>query len=137
MIREVPLSLLPPLWSAIEPMLTAALEYHPFMDAEGIRQRILAGAAEIILVLDEAKIAGVIAMEVIAYPQHRVGNILALAGKDGSMAQFDDEVEAFLVQWCRERSLDSLAMLGRPGWSKVLEMRGWRTQLMCTAWKNL
>lgn len=137
MIRIVPAALLPDIWGKAEPILAAALDYHPFMSTKGLLHRLTHGSAELIVVIEGADLAGCIAMEVIAYPEHRIGNVLALGGKNGSMARFDDEVEAYLEQWCRERSLASLTMLGRPGWSKVLKARGWRAQPMCTAWKNL
>lgn len=137
MIRIVPRALLADIWDKAEPILAAALDYHPFMSTKGLLHRLTHESAELIVVIDEADLAGCIAMEIIAYPEHRIGNVLALGGMNGSMARFDDEVEKFLGQWCRERSLVSLAMLGRPGWSKVLNARGWRIQPMCTAWLPL
>jgi hypothetical protein len=137
MIREVPISLLKPLWSAIEPHLKAALEAHPFLDVEGVLQRVLAGLAYVMIVLDGDRVTGVVVMEIQQFPKCRIGNVLALGGDKGSMAPFADEVETFLIEWCRAHSLASLGMLGWPGWSKVLNRRGWRTQLMCAAWLPL
>jgi|ERR1043166_1277648 hypothetical protein len=137
MIREVPPELLRPLWSVIAPMLTEALAPHPFLDSDDILWLALNGRAYVIAVLDGERVAGVIIMELHQYPKRRIGNILALAGEVGSMERFSDEVEGFLIRWCRENSLDSLGMLGRPGWSRVLGARGWRTQPMCVAWLPL
>ncbi len=137
MIREIPSELLRPLWSVVEPLLKEALVPHPFLDAEDVLWLALNGKAYVIAVLDHERVAGAIVMELHQYPKRRIGNILALAGEVGSMERFSDEVESFLIEWCRQNSLDSLGMLGRPGWSKVLSRRGWQTQPICTAWKNL
>jgi len=134
MIREIPPALLRPLWSAIEPLLAHALDLHPFLDSEGLLWLAMNGRAYVIAVLDGERIAGVVVMDIQQYPKCRIGNVLALGGKIGSMEQFSDEVESFLVEWCRSNSLDSLGMLGRPGWSKVLGARGWRVQMASVAW---
>lgn len=137
MIREIPATLIKPLWSAMEPHVAAALEHHPFLDAEGLLWLALTGRAYLIAVLDGERVAGVVALDIQQYPKKRVGNVLALGGEVGSMERFSDEVEMFLIEWCRENSLDSLGMLGRPGWGKTLARRGWQVQPIACAWKDV
>jgi len=137
MIREIPLPLLPRLWSSLGPHLERALRRHPFLDLEGLQWLAFNGRAYIIAVLDGDRIAGVIALDIQQYPKKRIGNVLALGGEIGSLERFSDEVESFLLQWCRENSLDSLGMLGRPGWSKYLARRGWHVQPIICAWKDV
>lgn len=135
MIHVVPMHLVPALWGAAEPHFDRALKWHPFLDAEGLRQRILGGLADLVLVVEGERVAGALALEEFQYPKQKVGNVLALGGDIGSMAKHGEEVAAFLDAWRVRRSLDSLGTLGRPGWSRVLKRFGWRTQPMCVAWK--
>lgn len=137
MIREVSPALLPVLWSTIEPHFAAALEHHPFMNSEGLLERVRAGLAAVMVVLEGERIVGAVAMDIVQYPGKRVGNVLALGGAPGSMERYAEEVERFLTEWCIARSLDSLGTLGRPGWGKVLMRHGWQSQPLVAAWKDL
>lgn len=136
MIHAVPRNLVPALWGAVEPHFVRALEVHPFLDAQGLRQRILDGFAELVVVVEGDHVVGAIALEEQQYPTARIGNVLALGGEIGSMARHGAEVAAFLDEWRARNSLDSLGMLGRPGWSRVLKRFGWSARPMCIAWKR-
>lgn len=137
MIREIPIALIKPIWKAMEPHFAEALKPHPFLDSEGLLWLALNERAYLVAVLDDERVAGVIALDIQQYPKKRVGNVLALGGETGSMERFADEVETFLVEWCHANSLDSLGMLGRPGWGKTLARRGWQVQSIVCAWKDV
>jgi hypothetical protein len=61
--------------------------------------------------------------EVISYPQRRVGRIWLAAG---SLAEVIDLAEGPVSDFAREEGCDAAEILGREGWARILEPRGWR-----------
>jgi hypothetical protein len=136
MIHDVPAALVPDLWSAVEGYLAQALKPHPFLTTEGLLQILLAGRAQLVLVVDK-QIVGAVVMEVVDYPGASVGNVLALGGERGFNKRYLASVVDHLERWCREKRCDSMMLLGRPGWSRYAVARGGETLPLLMAWKKL
>lgn len=136
MIREIPAFLVPEFWPLVETMFEKALEHHPHLDIDGLKQLLLTGKAELILVIEDTILGGVV-MESVKYPSEMVGNIVALAGNIGSLESHGERVEQYLEEWCLMRNLSTISMLGRAGWSTFLSRHGWQTQPSLVAWKEL
>lgn len=137
MIREIPQHLVETFWPLVKPFLCEALETHPHLEADGLRALLLTGMAELLVVLEEGRIIGSVVMEAQRYPTKMVGNIVALGMQKGVWKTHGDAVTDALEQWCRDRNLGTLNMLGRAGWSRFVTRRGWRTQPSLVAWKEL
>lgn len=135
-IYAVPTALVPELWDAAKPFLALALEYHPFLTAQGLLQRILAGEAQLIVAVEKSML-GAAAMEIVAYPHETVGNIIAMGGVPGFYQKYLTPFTDHLEQWCKQRQCQKIGMLGRRGWVKFVTKRGWKTQEAIAAWKEL
>lgn len=135
-IHDVPASLVPDLWDAIEPLLSPALKRHPLLIASDVLQILLAGKAQLILVMDE-HIVGAAVMQAIPYPRGANGNVLALGGVKGFNRKYLAQVTDHLEKWAVRNGCTTLSMLGRPGWSRFAAQRGGKTLALIVAWKPL
>lgn len=137
MIREIPLYCVETFWPLVKPFLSKALRVHPHLDTEGLHALLISGAAELIVVLDGARIIGAVAMEAVRYPSKSVGNVVALGTEVGAWKTHGIAITQALEQWCKARNLGTLHMLGRAGWSRFVTRHGWRTRPSLVAWKEL
>lgn len=136
MIREIPAHLVPEFWPLVDTMFEKALKHHPHLDINGLQHILLAGRADLILVIEDTILGGIV-MESVRYPSEMVGNIVAAAGDVGSLATHGERIEKYLEDWCLTRNLSTISMLGRAGWSAFLSRHGWQTQPSLVAWKEL
>ncbi len=135
-IHDAPASLIPDLWDAVEPFITSALKHNPLLIATDVLQILLAGKAQLILVMDE-QIVGVAVMQAIPYPRGANGNVLALGGVKGFGRKYLSPVTDHLERWAIRNGCTTLSMLGRPGWSRFAARRGGKTLALVAAWKPL
>lgn len=149
MIRDIPVYCVETFWPLVKPLLERALTHHPHLSTEGLLAVLMYGAGHLSVVLEGSEIVGAFVMEPSQYPTayvpdegqeyptKKVGNVLACATNVGSWKTHGDSIIAHMEQWCRERKLDSIHMLGRAGWSRFVTRHGWRTQPSLVAWKEL
>jgi hypothetical protein len=128
--------MLPELWPAALPFIARALKVHPFLNSGALLAQLLRGKAALIVFVDGGLI-GAAVMEATAYPPDTVGNVIAIGGVKDSYRRYGDEVAEALERWCRRQNCTKMAALGRQGWSRYLARRGWRTQTVVCAWKDL
>lgn len=136
-VREIPPSLADTFWPLVEPLLEKALQVHPHLDIDGLRDLVLTGMAELVVAVNEERIIGAVAMETQRYPTKMVGNIIALGTETGVWKAHGIAITQALEKWCKTRNLGTLHMLGRAGWSRFVVRHGWRTQPSLVAWKEL
>ena len=135
-IHDVPGALVPDLWEAVEPLIASALKHHPLLIPSDVLQILLAGRAQLILVMDEG-IVGVAVMQAIPYPRGANGNILALGGVKGFNRKYLAQVTDHLERWAVRNGCTTLSLLGRPGWSRFAARRGGKSHPLVVAWKPL
>jgi hypothetical protein len=132
-----PGAILEELWPHVAPLLARALRQHDFLDTDGLRLLLKAQRADLAIVAADGELAGALVMEVVQYPGVRVGNILALAGRDGFYRDHLDDAVAWAKAWCRERACPIIGFAGgRPGWLRYVGKRGWVTRRFLTAWTS-
>lgn len=127
-IYEVPTQLVEELWPAASPLLARALKFHPYVDVAGLLKIILARRATLIVCVRDAEIVGAVVMEEVQYPSERVANVIAIAGKFGTYRAYKYAVADYLEAWSRARGCHKIGSVGRPGWRKALQQRGWIVQ---------
>lgn len=137
-IYAVPREMVTDLWSAVEPMLTKALEHHPHLDPPGLLQILVANFAQLFVMTKEGKIVAACVIERQQYPSHVVANVVALAADRGVFRQHQDEIVARWEAWARERGCDRIGFVGRPGWTRFFVNRiGGNSVPLVHAWKQL
>lgn len=123
-IHRVPTRLVTDLWPAVEPFARAALQVHPFLEAQDLLAILLRGGAHLFVCEQDGRVIGFGALEVIQYPRRRVANVLAAGGEVGLLSATRDSFLDITRQWAREQGADALEVTGRPGWARVLRRQG-------------
>ncbi len=136
-IYQVPHEMVTDFWSAIEPMLSRAIDLNPHLDMPGVLRHLMAQYAQLFVATDDGEITAVAVMERIQYPSHVVGNILALAGKRGTYRSHLDALSDRMEQWAKEVGCDRIAFVGRPGLERIARRRGGKTLRLVHAWRDL
>lgn len=135
-IYDIPHTQVTDWWSLVSPVLERAVKQNPHMDMPGLLQMLLAQFAQLVVVLHGESLAAVVVMERHVYPNHVVGNILFLAGAKGAYKHISDVVP-HLEKWANEHGCDRIAMLGRPGLSRLVKRHGGRSIQLVHAWRDL
>lgn len=135
-IYDIPAAQVTDWWSLVTPTLERAVKQNPHMDMPGLLQTLLAQFAQLIVATREGELVAVIVMERHCYPNHVVGNILFLAGAKGAYRRISDVVP-HLEKWAKERGCDRIAMLGRPGLSRLVKRHGGKSIELIHAWRDL
>lgn len=135
-IYDIPATQVTDWWSLVTPTLQRAVKHNPHMDMPGLLQTLLASFAQLIVVLHKEELTAVVVMERHQYPNHVVGNILFLAGAKGAYKRISDVVP-HLEKWAKERGCDRIAMLGRPGLSRLVKRHGGSSIQLIHAWRDL
>jgi hypothetical protein len=137
-IYAVPREMVTDFWSAVEPLLTKALEHHPHLDAPGLLRILVGNFAQLFVMTKDGKIVSACVMERVQYPEHVVANVLAFAADYGMFRHHSDEIQQHLEAWARERGCDRIAFVGRPGWTRFFVTRaGGKSVPLVHAWKQL
>jgi hypothetical protein len=137
-IHRVPAALVTDLWAAIEKHVSAALDFHPFLEPEEVRLILLNGGAQLFIVTgDGRRVRGFAITEVVQYPSRKVANILAAGGEEGFLDTAIHELLPHLKQWAAEQGVDAIALTGRPGWFKALRNEGGHAEKLVTWWTRL
>ena len=135
--HAVPASMVLDLWPAVSGYLEKAMSYYPFMTAGDVQAQLLAGQAQLLVVVDGNRIPICAVMESRETPSCRVAWILALGGKVGSLAEHSDVLQEVIEGWSRAHGCSSIAAIGRRGWSRAWKQRGWVILPSVTATKEL
>lgn len=135
-IHDVPVNLVPDVWEAAKPYLASALEYHPFLDSQGLLMILLAGRAQLMIGVDE-KLVGAAVMERVAYPTMTVGNVIAVGADPGFLVRYLEAAFEHGEKWCKTHGCDTMGLLGRRGWAKFVTRLGWTVQPGISAWRHL
>jgi hypothetical protein len=135
-IYDIPASQVTDWWSLVTPVLERAVKQNPHMDMPGLLQTLLAQFAQLIVVTREGDLVAVVVMERHVYPNHVVGNILFLAGAKGAYKRISDVVP-HLEKWAKEHGCDRIALLGRPGLSRLVKRHGGESIQLIHAWLDL
>lgn len=126
-------------WPLVEDYVRQACETNPIQSPVMVLASILAGRAQMLLLVESAEateVDGCMVMEVTVYPDGtEVANVWVLGGKPGIWARYEEELEATVDSWSKFHGCDIIAMLGRPGWHKVLSDQ-WQTKPMVMAWRK-
>ena len=124
-------------WPMVVNHIAEACGTNPLQSVDMVLASLLAGRADLFLICDEAEkeIRGCMVLELNEYPQgSRVCNVWALAGTPGVWAAHEKELEELADTWAIQQGCDMIAMLGRPGWQKVLG-EAWQTKPALLAWR--
>lgn len=135
-IYDIPANQVTDWWSLVKPTLERAVKQNPHMDMPGLLQTLLAQFAQLIVATREGELVVVIVMERHCYPNHVVGNILFLAGAKGAYKSIS-HVVPHLEKWAKERGCDRIALLGRPGLSRLVKRHGGKSIELIHAWRDL
>jgi hypothetical protein len=137
-IYDIPREMVSDFWSAVESMLTKALEHHPHLDAPGVLRLLVANFAQLFVMTKGGNVVAACVMERTQYPSHVVANVVAFAGEYGVFREHGDEIQARLETWARDRGCDRIAFVGRPGWTRFFVNRaGGKSIPLVHAWKTL
>lgn len=135
-IHDVPPAMVTDFWSLVAPLLEKAVRLNPHMDMPGLLQQLLAAMGQLIVVTRDGDLLAAAVMERHQYPNHVVGNIMLLAGRRGTYREID-RVLPHLEKWAKEQGCDRIALLGRPGLSRLVKRHGGRSVPLIHAWRDL
>lgn len=135
-IHDVPIDMVTDFWSLVSPLLERAIVLNPHMDMPGLLQMLLADFGQLIVVTLDGELQAAAVMERHRYPNHVVGNIMVLAGKRGTYKEID-RLFPHLAKWAKTRGCDRIALLGRPGLSRLVKRHGGKSIPLIHAWRDL
>lgn len=136
-IYDVPTHVVPDVWEAAKSYLSSALDYHPFLDSSSLLVLLLSGRGQLMIGVD-GKIVGAAVMERVEYPSGAiVGNIIAMGADPGSSKNYLDQAFEHCEKWCKAHGCDTIGLLGRRGWAKLVTRKGWMVQPGISAWRHL
>lgn len=135
-IHDVPANMVTDFWSLVSPMLERAVVLNPHMDLPGLLQMLLADFGQLIVMTRDGELQAAAVMERHRYPNHVVGNIMLLAGKRGTYKEID-RLFPHLEKWAKARGCDRIALLGRPGLSRLVKRHGGQSIPLIHAWRDL
>jgi len=136
-IYRVPTNLVSSIWSAIEEYVERTVEYHTFMEADGVKLLLEHELASLWIATDETGVLGFGVLEVVEYPRRRVANILGAGGRRGFLAVAINELLPFMIDYGKTQGATVVALSGRPGWLRALRHLGGRSQRFITWWADI
>jgi hypothetical protein len=136
-VHEVPLELLSDFWPLAAPHLARAVKHNPHIDLADAFTNAASGFSQLIIVLEGGECAAAAVMERVRYPKHVVGNIMLLGGNAGTMGARLDALVDHLFRWAKARGCDRIALLGRPGFERLVRRRGGSSITLIHAWRDI
>lgn len=137
-IYDIPREMVTDFWSAVEPMLTKALEHHPHLDSPGLLRILVSNFAQLFVMTKDGSIAASWVMERQQYPSHVVANVIAFSADYGVFRAHGEQIQQHMEAWARDRGCDRIAFVGRPGWTRFfVERAGGHSVPLVHAWKQL
>lgn len=136
-LHTVGAALLEDLWPAATPLIERGCEWHPLLNAQDIVAILRAGRADLIICVEEGHIIAAAVMDVVQLSTARIGNVLCFAGEFGVYRNYLCAIMDYLEQWSRDHGCNKMCIVGRPGWRKFLNRRGWNLQPCITASRTL
>jgi hypothetical protein len=132
--HEVPPELVDDLWPIVAPWIDEALDHQLWLSVDDVRVLCLTGRAQLVVLEDAGKIHAAGVVEVQEYPSVRVGNVVAMGGTRGQSLRYLDACIDWFGAFCARRGCGSMMVMGRAGWARLFQRRGWRTRRGTVAW---
>lgn len=128
-IYDVPRDMVTDFWSAIEPMISRAMEHHPYLQAGGVLWMLNQDLARLFIMTESRKITAACVMSRDQYPcadgtPLAVANVIAFAGDYGVYRNHVDEIDNHMTAWARTHGCRKIGFVGRPGWTRYVLRRG-------------
>lgn len=137
-IRTAPKSLVADLWPFVGPLLAEALDRHPFMLVDELRDIVRErDDVDLLVAYQDARILGAAVIELQQFPTTSTGHVLALGGRYGFYRNGLEQLTHALEGWCAAHGCDNISALGVPGWTKFMSRRGWQLMPAVAAWKKI
>lgn len=138
-LREVAAQAVPAIWPEVAPLLGPALRYHPFLDLHDLHVLLVTSYARLIVVREPGgDVMAAIVIERVRYPSRVVANILALGAQPGRGISLMPAIADYCEAWSRALGCDTIAVVGRLGWTRVLCKRaGDKSLRLAQCWRRL
>lgn len=138
-LREVAAKSVPAMWPHVAPLLSPALRYHPFLDMHDLHVLLVTSYAQLIIARDSRDdIVAALVLERVRYPSRVVANILAMGAQNGRGLSLLESLSDYCEAWSRARGCDTIAVVGRLGWTRVLCKRaGDKSLRLAQSWRRL
>lgn len=138
-LRDVAADAVPLVWPQVAPILAPALRYHPFIDLRDLHFLLVTNFAQLITAESTAgELVAAVVIERVRYPSRLVANILAMGAKTGRGISLLETLTEYCEAWSRSRGCDTIALVGRLGWTRVLCRRAGDKHLtLAQCWRRL
>lgn len=129
-IALVPLENVADVWDRVEPLLAKAMKIaNDRYRTIDLLDQILRGEQFLWIAFDEEKeIKAAITTRLIDYPGKRVLSLQFCGGDD--MEQWLSEFHDTLEKFARAEHCEAMELVGRKGWVRALEDKGWSSSLV-------
>lgn len=105
-------------WPLVKDLLASGLRYsHGRINIEDLRALIDEGQVYLWVAIKGGQIICAAALEFVQYPQKRACRLISVAG--GTRNEWLHH-RLSIDQWARDNDCDTIELVGRPGWRKVL-----------------
>jgi len=127
-VVQIPKENIEAVWSLVDDAITKALKYSGnHFNTSDVLKDCISGDNQLWLVWDEEeknKLKGVMVSRIIIRPNTKVANIFICTGKQRKLWQDRlHEVE----KWAKSNKCTHFETYARPGWSKILKQKGFKT----------
>ncbi len=128
-ISYVPIGHIAGLVPALLPYLDKSVKWSAGrVCADDLLRLALTDILQLWVVHEEQDIHGFFGIEVKQYPQIRMLTVQYCAMETGTMAQVEDEMMRIAEDIAQKAGCAGVEFIGRPGWKKVVEDRGYAVQ---------
>lgn len=138
-LREVAAEAVPAIWPHVAPLLGPSLRYHPFIDVHDLHVLLVTSYAQLIVArASGGEVVAALVLERVRYPSRVVANILAMGAQPGRGISLVKAFSDYCEAWSRARGCDTIAVVGRLGWTRVLGQRaGVKSLRLAQCWRRL
>lgn len=120
-------------WDMLIPHLKTAEPHHSFLTVEGLRTLVIQGHAKLVVAIEDEKIRGVCAVQILVYPSGKVMDIF-MAGTTEAKAPFVESMLDFIRSLAQMEDCIGVSFTGRRGWRKWLRKMGLESMDCVYAW---
>jgi hypothetical protein len=125
-VLAVPAVALDDLWPRVEALLGPWFEDYPLEDLDDVRASIEHGHRALWMLLESGMLKAVIVTQIAAFPQARVLEIVAMAGKD--VLEHLSVMDAWATELAQRADCSVLQVMGRRGWAGHFRKLGARAE---------
>lgn len=137
-VYHIPRTSVPDWFEDCRAYIEAALLLHPFLTVDEVRYLCESGPFVLTVVIsDEGTVAGCFVTEMLIFPKRRVVNIVFMGGSKGFLVQGLDEGLQTIEQEATRVGASAVCGAGRPGLSRVIRSKGYRSRATSFVWKEL